>query len=301
MIQSWRRMSEKFPELCLPAPEQPADLLGLCWPRRWRGPFPSEDMRALLVEGDINPLVNYLLGDEDSFFMEADSGGSMMIRKSATTVFLPAPYDAVFRNRIYGARWIIGSLEADRWEIRRRGAIYYLDRTPIQSIRAEVVVTGIDHDGQMKGAAAAALKAVAGRDLEEAARAALARTDRSLGTVVMTEARGLAFARHVAHVVATPQRTSEWPGWISKAVPRILEQAHQRNRLWLAFSALGTSGGIPPDSCARLLLDGIETWLKEHPKVSFKICFSLPSEKVYKAFFKEFQRRRLRVVEADLS
>lgn len=160
----------------------------------------------------------------------------------------------------------------------------------------------------MKGATAVALRTVGGPELEQAARAALAHTDRSLGTVVFTPSFGIRWSHKdnhtevVAHVVSTPQRTPEWPGWLSKAVPQVLDHAARKGILWIGFAALGTSGGIPSDVAARLMIEAIQKWYAERPQASpFRIVFALPSDKVYQAFARELQRRKLRYTEEPSS
>jgi len=149
----------------------------------------------------------------------------------------------------------------------------------------------------MRSATAAALKMVAGQQLEDAARAALAQTDRSLGTVVVTASFGIRFSHHnnfteqVAHVVSAPQRS---PEWLSKAVPQVLDHAERRDILWVGFSAMGTSAGTPPEVAARLMIEAVQQWYADRPQASpHRIVFSLPSDRVYEAFARELASRRL--------
>lgn len=296
MVRAWESLSKALPQLCLPAPEQPANLVELCWPKRWRGPLPGKVMRPLLVEGKPTELAHYLFAESDFFLVEDEEtgAGSLIVREGAMTLLLPKPYDEIFKSRIFGVGGVIGTLDRGRWEIRRHGALYFLDRTPLEKVGCALVVTGIDHDGKMKGATAVALRNEGGPKLEEEAREALARTDRSLGTVVVTRSHGVRHTRYVAHVVSTPRQTRDWPGWVAKAVPRVLDAAAELDVMWVAFSALGTAGGITPEQCARLMLDGIDKWFAERrQKQTFKICFSLPAEKVYKVFAQELRRRNI--------
>jgi O-acetyl-ADP-ribose deacetylase (regulator of RNase III) len=166
---------------------------------------------------------------------------------------------------------------------------------PLERSRCEMIAYGINHTGQMIGAAAQAILDSAGPEVRDAARELLAHTDRALGTVVVTPSFGLksAGARWIAHVVSTPKHTPKAPQWIRPAMERILDEACARQVLTLGVAALGTAGGITPDSAAQILINVAQarqrTW-KEGSFLRPRVIFCLPNPKVYQAFARRLRR-----------
>jgi hypothetical protein len=115
MVSFWKELGKRLPDLCLRAPQDSADLLGLCWPKRWRGPFPGKVMRPFLVHGDPGPLVQYLLDDGAAIILEdEEDGGCLVVRETAMAVSLPALYAGILKARLLYIRGIVCQLDPGR-------------------------------------------------------------------------------------------------------------------------------------------------------------------------------------------
>ena len=284
----WSGLHRQHPDLC-PNPE-PSDLLTSLWPQTLPGNLPDEAARALL-DHDTSTLTRWLLGKSEVVFLE----DKVAYRESELPLTLVEPFHRLYRRALPSEPGVFCRSTPRGLEIRTRGLMLSLSRGVLEDSGAEMVVTGIDHDGRMKGATAQAILMEAGAAIQPAARERLAKTDRSLGEVVVTDAFSLASRgpRWVAHVVSTPKYTPKSPGWLSQAMANILERARSYQVSEVAITALGTSGGIEAPVAARLLLEGVRAW--DGPPLH--VIFCLPSPPVFEAFLAEARRQKLFHVE----
>lgn len=168
-----------------------------------------------------------------------------------------------------------------------------LTQGPLEESGAEVVAYGAKDTGEMGGGAAGALLVAAGSPLEDAARRELARTEREVGVCFITPAFGklLAHGTHwVCHIVSIIKHTDQgswcpFPQKLEAGVERALELADEKGALSIAFSALGTGEGrVAPELCARLMLDPVKRFLREHPETTLRVLFCLPNDRDLEAF-----------------
>jgi O-acetyl-ADP-ribose deacetylase (regulator of RNase III) len=166
-------------------------------------------------------------------------------------------------------------------------ALIELSTNLLERSGCEMIAYGINHTGQMVGATAQAILASAGTEARDAARECLAKTDRALGTVVITPSFGLLTSgvQWIAHVVSTPKHTPKAPGWLLPAMRRILEEACKLGVPRIGVVALGTAGGITPETAARMLIDTVRAGRSESKRSTFpRVIFCLPTPRVYQAF-----------------
>lgn len=303
MLAVWGDLRRVLPHLWLPEPPcQPAALLEHCWPGPWPLPLPEKATRAFLLEQNSKPLARWLLAGGSRMTLEVTPKGDLRVeRELKTGLRLPGglgrlAFHAALTAGL-GRRWFH---EESRGLFVAQGFLFALTPAPLQSTFWCLQATGIDHDGKMKGSTAQAMLKAAGPEIESAARAALATTNRRLGTVVITPGFGIPACRYVAHVVSTPKHTSESPGWLRRAVFGVLDQAVEREVRRVAFAALGTNGGISPEVAARVMLEAAQAWHSENLKAPpLEVTFALPAKRVYEAFRKEFRRQKLDVFELE--
>jgi O-acetyl-ADP-ribose deacetylase (regulator of RNase III) len=165
----------------------------------------------------------------------------------------------------------------------------YIELAPVPLERSgcEMIAYGINHTGQLVGSTAQAILVNAGTAARDAARECLATTDRGLGTVVVTPSFGLAptGVKWIAHVVSTPKHTPKSPGWLVPAMNCIIDEALKREVPRVGVVALGTAGGIAPETAARILTDTVRARHREWKGEKFpKILFCLPDPRVFQAF-----------------
>lgn len=216
------------------------------------GPELSDDPRlrawqeALLAK-DPWPLTEFLLAGDPAIALERAEGGAMVHRETKLPYFLEEPWATLYFQWDGFLRPAVTRKGSRGWEIRVRGPLYGLMNQELQDYGSGriMLVSGIDHTGEMKGAAAQAILRQFGDEVEGLARQALARTDRSLGTVVVTHPPDHD-EPHLVHVVSTPKHTPESPGWLSKAMTGVLDLSLELDCSNIAIVALGTAGGIGP-------------------------------------------------------
>ncbi len=285
---TWRLMHEQHPEHC-PAP-QPGDLLTALWPETLPGNLPEEAARGLLSH-DSSATTRWLLGQGEVVFLEDHQA----YRESELPVTLAEPFHILYRKALTQESGILCRQSPRGLEIRARGLMLTLSHRLLEDSGAEMVVTGIDHDGRMKGATAQAILATAGAEIQSAARERLARSERALGTVVVTDSFALSSrgTRWVGHVVSTPKYTSESPGWLSRAMTNLFEVTRSYQVGQVGLTALGTSGGIEAPVAARLMLEAA----KAYSGPALHLIFCLPSAQVFEAFLAEARRQKLFHVE----
>lgn len=276
MVNLWRDLHQGLPQLCLRCPEKSIKLLQFCWPDPWPRPFPALPFRELLIDHRPTLLTRWLLAGGTRLLVEEDGKDRVFTRDSKAPVRLPYPFSAIYWDLIGNTGMIGRDLDDGSLELIRHGILYLLQRTPLQECGTSLLVTGIDHDGKMKGATAVAIRTAAGEQIESAARAALATTDRRQGTVVVTDGFRIPRCRYVAHVVSTPKHTAESPGWLRKAMFAVLDEAIRLRISGITFTALGTNGGIAPEVAARVLLEASQAWYAENrdarPISSASLC-----------------------------
>lgn len=298
VVEEWMSLAARLPhQVRAPIEPEGPDMVESLWPDTPPLPGPEPAQRALFVDGSPGSYTDWLLAGEDSFTLETDDLGVMIYRRREMPVRLSNPFGRLYREMCWRDRRALCESSSGGLEVRVAGGIYGLTRTRLERVGAPLVATGIDHNGRMKGAAAAAIQKAAGPHIEAAAQQALAATDRSLGTVVVTDsfelrAQGIAA---VAHVVSTPKHTPASPGWLKRAIPALLTAAVAGDWRFVALVALGTSGGISFQDCARLTIDSCERWFAEDPNSrAMMITFSLPDSRAYEAFAKELRQRMLK-------
>ncbi|MGE0493324.1 MAG: macro domain-containing protein [Vulcanimicrobiota bacterium] len=298
VVEDWVVVAARFPHQArAPIDPEGPDLVAGLWPESLPLPGPEMAQRELFVDGSPTSYTDWLLSGEDSFTLETDDLGVMVYRRREMPVRLFNPFGRLYREMCWRDPRALCESSRSGLEVRVAGGIYGLTRTRLERVGAPLVATGIDHNGRMKGAAAAAIQKAAGPHIEAAAQQALAATDRSLGTVVVTDsfdlrAEGIAA---VAHVVSTPKHTPESPGWLQRAIPALLTAAVEGGWRFVAVVALGTSGGISFQDCARLTIDSCERWFAQDPNSrAMMITFSVPDGRAYEAFSKEMRQRMLK-------
>ncbi|MDQ7824888.1 MAG: macro domain-containing protein [Candidatus Eremiobacteraeota bacterium] len=174
-----------------------------------------------------------------------------------------------------------------------KGALIELSTGRLEGSGREMIAYGINHTGQMIGATAQAVMVAAGVEVQDAAREQLSKTDRKLGTVVVTPSFGLESTgvKWIAHVVSTPKHTPESPGWLVPAMGRILDEALRLQVPAVALCALGTAGGIAHETAAQLLVDVVKARHIERKGGSFpQVVFCLPDARVHEAFARRLRR-----------
>lgn len=258
------------------------------------GAEPTDDPRLqALLKRDPWPLTEFLLAGDPAIALERVEGGAMVHRETKLPYFLEDPW----AEKYFQLANLLGTAvtrDGPRGlEVRVRGALYALMDQELQDYPSGniMLVSGIDHTGKMKGAAAQAILQKFGQQIEALAQQALAKTDRSLGTVVVTHPPGND-RPHLVHVVSTPKHTPQSPGWLEKAMPGVLDLSLELDCCDIAVVALGTAGGIPPETAARLMLATCQQWFKDHP-VARRILFSLPDARVRQAFQAEFRKQKV--------
>jgi O-acetyl-ADP-ribose deacetylase (regulator of RNase III) len=254
------------------------------------------DAQRALLQGDLVPMTDYLLAGEHWISLEREGDGATVYRETKLPIYLPDPWAERYMEEV---RHHYLTCNGPRGlEVRTRGPFYALTSKPIQELRVPILVTGIEHTGKMRGAAAQAILTEFGSEVESMAQIELAKTDRSLGTVVFTEPEPFERPQHRArpdrlgHVVSTPKRTAESPGWLKRAVASTLDQTAAYGVWHVGMVALGTNGGITSEECANLMIGECKRWFENHT-AAMLVVFSLPDSGVRKAFEEEFRRRKL--------
>lgn len=169
------------------------------------------------------------------------------------------------------------------------GPLLSLSQEVIQESGAEMIVYDAKDSGEIDGS----LGLAAGPELEAAWRLQLAQSSRELGQAHLTPAYGQLRqrgTRWVGHIITIIQDTPEGP-WcprperLVEGVQSILRQAEQKDISRVAFTALGTGQGrVPPDRCARILLEAVRQHQREHPDSEMRVTFCLPVDRDFQAF-----------------
>lgn len=164
-----------------------------------------------------------------------------------------------------------------------------LSQEVVQESGAEMIVYDAKDSGEIEGS----LGLAAGPELESAWRRQLAESSRELGQAHLTPAYGELYTRGtrwVGHIITIIQDTPEGP-WcprpeqLAEGVQSILRQAEQHNVSRVAFTALGTGQGrVPPERCARLLVEAVRKHQSEHPESEMRVTFCLPVDRDFQAF-----------------
>lgn len=251
--------------------------------------------QKLLHQGDPRAMTEYLLAGDPGMTLEMEGAGATVYRETKLPTFLEEPWASLYLKAAPMSLDSVTRQGPRGFEVRVRGPLYYLTSETIEEIDADILVTGIDGNGKMKGAAPQAILKKFGAEVELAAQEELAKTDRSLGTMVTTvrpQKPRYKNADFLGHVVSTPKYTPESPGWLTRAVANILDDATELPFRSVAVVALGTSGGIAADVAARLMLNSCQEWFENKP-LAMKVIFSLPARPVREAFEAEFRRQKV--------
>ena len=301
LLRVWRILHLALENPGLPAPDpQAPNLVELCWPNPWPGPLPEGPARAYLLENDPKPLARWLLAGGTRAVLDWDGCELVVISESQTPLRLSGYNGPIGYMCLMTSELAHRPREQGVVEVISQGFLYSIDPNPLQSSYGPLLVSGIDHDGKMRGDTAQALLAKAGAQIEGDAQVALTATDRSLGTVVITPGYALPACRYVAHVVSTPKHTPDSPGWLKKAVFGALDQAVRLDVQALNFTALGTNGGIAPEVAARVMLQATQEWHRQNRQARpLHVAFNLPARRVYEAFRKEFRQQKLDFLEIE--
>lgn len=291
VTSTWRALHQQDPDTCPPPAE--GDLLGELWPQTRPGDLPEEAARAL-IKVDSSPTTRWLLGEGTTVFLDDDGTA---YRESELPVTLAGTFLLLYRQSLSLENGVVARPSPRGLQISSRGVVYSVSRKPLEESGAEMLVTGIDHNGKMKGATAQAIMAAAGFEIENEAKHELAQTERTQGTVVVTGPHALfrAGARCVAHVVSTPKYTPKSPGWLRRGTSGVLEAARRYQIKRVATTALGTSGGIEAPVAARLMIEVAKNW----DSTPVHLTFCLPSPRVYEAFVAELRQHKLFYVEDE--
>ena len=169
-----------------------------------------------------------------------------------------------------------------------------LVRTPIQEVRCDALAFGAKNTGEISGGPAEALFRASGPELLQAGRDALAKTDRQVGEVAVTQAFDLEEhgVKWIFHVVANIKEDPEdtycpAPERLKDGVYRSLELVRELGGESIAFAAMGTGAGrVSPEKAAQFMLAGVERFQRRHASNDPKVVFSLPSYRVFEAFKK---------------
>ncbi len=251
--------------------------------------------QELLHLGDPQAMTTYLLAGDPGITLEMEGAGATVYRESQLPTFLEEPWASLYLRAAPMSPGAVTREGPRGFEVRVRGPLYYLTAQTIEEIEADTLVTGIDGNGKMKGAAPQAILKKFGAEVELLAQEELAKTDRSLGTLVTTvrpQKPRYKSADFLGHVVSTPKYTPESPGWLTRAMTNILDDAAELPLRSIAVVALGTSGGITADVAARLMLNSCQAWFQDKP-LAMKVIFSLPAKPVREAFEAEFRRQKV--------
>ena len=164
-----------------------------------------------------------------------------------------------------------------------------LSQEVLQESGAEMVVYDAKDNGEIEGS----LGLAAGPQLESAWRLQLAESTRELGQAHLTPAFGQLERRGprwVGHIITIIQDTPQGPccprpEGLAEGVESILSQAEQHRVSRVAFTALGTGlGRVPPERCARILIEAVRKHQREHPESQMRVTFCLPVDRDYQAF-----------------
>lgn len=164
-----------------------------------------------------------------------------------------------------------------------------LTQEVLQESGAEMVVYDAKDNGEIDGS----LGLAAGPQLEKAWRRQLAESTRELGQAHLTPAFGQLErlgTRWVGHIITIVQDTPEGP-WcprperLAEGVESILSQAEQLRVSRVAITSLGTGQGrVPPERCARILVEAVRKHQREHPTSEMRVTFCLPVDRDFQAF-----------------
>lgn len=164
-----------------------------------------------------------------------------------------------------------------------------LSQQVLQESGAEMVAYDAKDSGHIEGS----LGLCAGPQLESAWREKLAGSSRELGQAYLTPAFGQ-LARSgtlwVGHIITIIRHTPEgsWcprPELLARGVETVLRLAEHRQISRVAFCALGTGEGrVPPERCAKILIEAARKHQREFPESDMRITFCLPADRDYQAF-----------------
>lgn len=130
-----------------------------------------------------------------------------------------------------------------------------------------------------------------GPEVLEAAKEALATTDRQVGDVVYTHAFDHECSLYVGHLISIKTGTSQgnWcpdPDRLGQGVYKALAELPEGAQT-VAFSCLATGEGrAQPEEIARLMLGAARAYFRDHPESETQVLFSLPDFEDYEAFQK---------------
>ena len=146
----------------------------------------------------------------------------------------------------------------------------HLEQRDLCTADSDVIVSAANEQLTMTKGVAAALRAIAGDELE---RAAMQQGPITMGQVVWTSSYRLR-CKEVAHAAAALDGAI----CVQRAVLRTLFEAERRGHRSITFPALGTGvGGVPHGLGARLMLEAIRTFAAFAPRTCRSIRIALPT------------------------
>ncbi len=146
----------------------------------------------------------------------------------------------------------------------------HLEQRDLCTADSDVIVSAANEQLDMRRGVAAALRAIAGDQLE---RDAKAQGPITMGQVVWTGSHAL-HCKEVAHAAAALDGAI----CVQRAVLRTLFEAERRGHRSITFPALGTGiGGVPHGQGARLMIEAIRTFAAFAPRTCRSIRIALPT------------------------
>jgi len=257
--------------------------------------LPENVLLSLLEPGDVMTPLRWLLSGRERARLELQGNGSLLIGKT----LIPPPYGLRLHFRLAAippTRLAKIRLSGEKLTIERLPKIT-LTREPLPGGGADMIAYGAKDTGGMGGGAAHAILMAAGEELQDSLRKELARSDRKVGTVVVTRSFRLENSGPfwIAHIVSIIKNTPQgaWcpePERLADGVYTTLEEAERRGLIRVAFSALGTGEGrVPPLTAARIMVDSVMRYFHTIHDSLLSVQFSLPSDRDFDAFSRYLQ------------
>jgi len=166
-----------------------------------------------------------------------------------------------------------------------------LVRDRLEAVQADAYGYGAKDTGEMGGGAASSIVAGCGEAVLGAVRVELAKTNRLVGTAVITDSfnlrkRGVKYILHIVSIIKnTPQGAyCPTPELLPLGVETALKLAFSKGCRTVALAALATGEGrVRPADAARFMLTGVSQFQATY-KADLDITFCLPTGSDHEAF-----------------